>query len=293
MSEFECEFECEFEREGEGELAPRQRSRYDECMRLVLIVSLFGLAACDVGLGGRSADGGLLDSGRGDTGRDVGVGAPDANAPDSAGPDARAVDAAPVVDAAVVVDAAAVDAWTAPDAWSSPCPGGGGTELDLHLAMLHDNPPDLANWPVTTTLTEVDFTAAGVHVVFSKIDGAGRWPDIMPPGWTGPLQYTMGLVECIDGQWHASAAIQFWYGLSASGGNVALNNQVAINWYYDGRWGALSHRQPATGEIVGLFVAAGNTRGVMSNDPLESPVMERSNVVLVPFPDVNGATHSF
>jgi hypothetical protein len=128
-------------------------------------------------------------------------------------------------------------------------------------------------------------------VVFDKQDGDGRWPDVTPPGWDGPLQYTMGLAEKIDGKWHASAAIQFWYGLESSGGNVALDNQIAVNWYYDGRWGELMGRQPATGETVGLFVVAGNLRGV--TDGSQSPVMERSDVVLVPFPDVGGATHSF
>jgi hypothetical protein len=114
---------------------------------------------------------------------------------------------------------------------------------------------------------------------------------VTPPGWDGPLQYTLGLCEYIDGQWYGSAAIQYWYGLYSSGGNVALDDQIAVNWYYDGRWGELAGRQPATGEIVGLFVVAGNLRGVL--DGSQSPVMERSNVVLVPFPDVTGATYTF
>lgn len=173
------------------------------------------------------------------------------------------------------------------------CAGNPGEELDLQLAVLHDNPPNLASWPVTTSLTEVDFTNDGVHVVFSRLDGPERWPDIIPPDWEGPLQYTLGMVECVDGQWHASAAIQYWYGLEASGGNIALDDQVAVNWYYDDRWGELAGRQPATGETIGIFVVAGNARGVHEDTPLQSPVMERSNVVLVPMPDVNGAMHSF
>ncbi len=167
-------------------------------------------------------------------------------------------------------------------------------ELDLHEATLFDNPSDMANWAVTTKITEVDFQPNGkdgVRIVFDKKDGPGRWPDITPPGWDGPLQYTLGVAEKIDGKWYASAAIQFWYGLEQSGGNVALDNQIAKNWYYDGRWGKLQGRQPATGEIVGVFVVAGNLRGV--KDGSQSPVHERSNVVLVPFPDVNGATDKF
>jgi hypothetical protein len=177
---------------------------------------------------------------------------------------------------------------------TSTCPGNPGDELDLHSVTLYSNPPDLADWPVTTSLTEVDFTNDGVALAFSKQDGANRWPDVIPPGWDGPLQYTLGMVECINGAWHGSAVIEFWYGLPASGGNIALDNQVAMNWYYDAvRWGLLAGRQPATGETIGIFVAAGNLRNITTDDAAQSPVMERSNVVLVPMPDVNGAQHSF
>jgi hypothetical protein len=158
---------------------------------------------------------------------------------------------------------------------------------------LYSNPTDLADWPETTTITEVDFSD-NVHVAFSKQDGDGRWPDVVPPGWDGPLQYTLGMVECVNGQWYASAVIEYWYGLYSSGGNVAMNDQIAQNWYYDaGRWGLLAGRQPATGETVGIFVAAGNLRNITSDDPNQSPVMERSNVVMVQMPDQNGSMNSF
>jgi hypothetical protein len=166
------------------------------------------------------------------------------------------------------------------------------TSIDLHDVIFHDNPTGIADWPVTTNITKLVFSNDGVHVEFSKQEDPERWPDITPPGWDGPLQYTLGLVENIDGQWHTSAAMQYWYGLANQGGNVALDNQIAVNWYYDARWGELNGRQPATGEIVGIFVVAGNTRGVL-DDGSQSPVKERSEVVVVPFPDVNGATHDF
>jgi hypothetical protein len=204
-----------------------------------------------------------------------------------------------VVDTMMVVDTyeAAVD--TAPPK----------TTLDLHEATLFDNPKDLADWPETTKITAVVFqtgSAEGVRLEFSKRDGDGSWPDITPPGWDGPLQYTVGLAQYIDGKWYASAAIQYWRGLDASGGNVATditskeqctmfgygsNCQVAKNWYYDGRWGKLEGRQPATGEIIGVFVVAGNVRGV--TDGSQSPVKERSNVVLVKMPDASGAKYTF
>ena len=164
------------------------------------------------------------------------------------------------------------------------------TSLDMSEITFFDNPTDLASWPVTTHITLVEF-GDNVHVEFSKQDGDDRWPDVTPPGWDGSLQYTLGIAERIDGVWYGSAAIQFWYGLYSSGGNVALDDQIAVNWYYDSRWGTLAGRQPATGEIIGVFVIAGNVRGV--TDGSQSPAMERSDVVLVPFPDVSGATYSF
>ena len=177
----------------------------------------------------------------------------------------------------------------APDMATAP------TTLDLHQATLFDNPTNLADWPVTTTITALEFQykgGDGVHVEFSKRNGPGSWPDVIPPGFEGPLEYTLGIAEYINGRWYASAAIQFWRGLELSGGNVALNQQIAKNWYYDGRWGALAGYQPATGEIIGVFVVAGNARGV-HDDGSQSPVHERSNVVLVPMPGVNGAKYTF
>jgi len=167
---------------------------------------------------------------------------------------------------------------------------------DLGQMTIYSNPPDLASWPITTNITEVDFTTNGVQAIFSKEDGPNRWPDVVPPGWAGPLQYTMGMVECIQGQWYTSAVVEFWYANPplVSGGNVGANNQVAMNWYYDAiRWGKLASRQPQQGEMIGIFVAAGNLRNITSDDTAQSPVMERSNVVYMPFPGPNGSMNSF
>jgi len=207
-------------------------------------------------------------------------------------------DAAPATKDASIVDQAA------PDVAPPPQP----TTLDLHDATIFDNPSNLADWPITTEITEVDFEyngKDGVHVEFSKKDD-GSWPDVTPPGWDGPLEYTLGMAENIGGKWYASAAMEYWRGLDVQGGNVASDVttlgqctqfgqgsscQVAKNWYYDGRWGNLAGYQPATGETIGIFVVAGNLRGV--TDGSQSPVQERSNVVLVKMPDKSGAKYTF
>jgi hypothetical protein len=55
--------------------------------------------------------------------------------------------------------------------------------------------------PAVRPSTKLEFTNDGVHVEFSRQNGDGRWPDITPPGRTGPLQYTMGMAEYINGGW--------------------------------------------------------------------------------------------
>jgi hypothetical protein len=166
------------------------------------------------------------------------------------------------------------------------CPG----EPALAKAQIYNSPLDVASWPATTKITQLDIRADGVALAFSKKDGADRWPDITPPGWDGPIQYTLWILLSIKGQWAASGIIQFWYGLPASGGDITQNNQIAKNWVYDGRWGSLAGHQPAPGEAVGFMVTAGNARGVL--DASQS-IRERSDMVIVAFPGTAGATFKF
>lgn len=162
-----------------------------------------------------------------------------------------------------------------------PAPSGPSDGLDLHRATITGgSAADIADWPITTQITAMDFQN-GVQVTFSKKDGAGRWPDVVPPGWDGPLQYTLWMVVNIGGQWYTSGGVEFWYGLQYSGGPA---NQFAYNWYYNPLvWGPLANHQPANGEQTGFFVTAGDQRvkDVRS-------VRERSNVVVIPFPSGGG-----
>jgi hypothetical protein len=147
-------------------------------------------------------------------------------------------------------------------------------------AIIRNSPLTLPTWPITTKITLVDIGPTGVHLDFSKNNGAGRWPDITPPGWDGPLQWTLGMALNIGGSWYASASVQFWNGLDRSGGPPS---QYALNWFYDpGRWAPMTSHQPRPGEQVGFFACAGDCR----NNPggTLSPVKERSNVVVVTMP---------
>jgi len=161
--------------------------------------------------------------------------------------------------------------------------------IGLSQATILNSPRDLASWPATATITRLDLRASGVHVEFTKQDGAGRWPDFVPAGWSGALQYTLGMALNIDGRWYASAPIEFWHGLDVAGGPPS---QYALNWFYDpARWAPMTYHQPAVGEMIGFFVCAGDCRNRSDNSG--SPVRERSNVVLVPMPNDGGASYAF
>jgi hypothetical protein len=161
----------------------------------------------------------------------------------------------------------------------------GPDAFNLAAAVIHSSPAGVASWPVTTTITSFAVRSDGVAVEFSKKNGPGRWPDVVPPGWTGALQYTLWIAMNIGGAWHTCSPIEYWNGLATSGGDITVNNQIAVNWtYYCGPMA----RQPAPGEMVGFFVTAGDQR---LKDAFI--VHERSNIIVIPFPATSGQTFTF
>lgn len=181
-------------------------------------------------------------------------------------------------------------AFQAPSAPAPPPPpptAHGQDAFDLRQAIVTGGSPrDVASWPVTASLNALDFQANGAQVHFSKKDGPGRWPDVLPPGWDGMLQYTLWMVVNINGQWYTAGGVEYWYGLARNGGPPS---EFTRNWYYSQAvWGALATRQPNQGEQVGFFVTAGDARAKDVR-----AVTERSNVVMVPFPSNGGAYYPF
>ncbi len=148
--------------------------------------------------------------------------------------------------------------------------------FDMRNAIILDNPPDLGSWAVTTHITSITFTPSAFLVDFDKRDGPGRWPDV---GFgTGDIEYTLGMCVNPDakGQWYCSAVVQFWYGRDLA--STASPSDVGLEWFYDGRWAPILGYQPQPGEVVGIFVGAGNLR-----DSGNWAVEERSDVVLIPW----------
>lgn len=139
------------------------------------------------------------------------------------------------------------------------------------------NSHDVHSWPITSTITKLEFRSSGVHVEHSKNVGAGAWPNFRPPGWDGDLQYTLWIFLRLGGQWYGSGCIQYWQSCDQNGGPP---EEYAKNWYYAAdRWAPMTGHQPSPGELVGFMVSAGDAR----NSGAQS-VQERSNIVRVPFP---------
>ncbi|GAC1373596.1 MAG: hypothetical protein NVSMB47_20880 [Polyangiales bacterium] len=230
------------------------------------------------------ADSGLADSARADSGlAPKDSAAPPDTAPVDAGADTHV---APPADTYV----APTDTYVAPaDTYVGPPDTGPLTDAELASATVYTSPSDVASWPVTATITKLDMNLDGVHIDFTKRDGAGSWPDV-PFGAPGDsLEYTLWIVIAVDGHWYTSGCIQYWRGLDRNGGPPS---GYAANWYYDAiRWQKMTGHQPTVGETVGFFVTAGNARNV--TDKSGSTVYERSNMVVVPFPADPGAVFTY
>jgi len=146
--------------------------------------------------------------------------------------------------------------------------------FDITKANFWDNPADFKSWSETSAITSIQFTDSAFLVDFDKRDGPNRWPDV---GFgSGALEYTLGMCVNIRGTWNCSATVQFWYerDLAASG----RPDEIGRNWWYDQRWGDLIGYQPACGETVGIYTAAGNLRDIGN-----VIAKERTNILFMPF----------
>lgn len=147
------------------------------------------------------------------------------------------------------------------------------------------NAQDVSAWPQTATMTRVTFNGYETSVQFTKQYGPDRWPDVVPAGWDGPLQYTLWLFLKQGDHWVGSGFIQFWYGRQGSGSaaDPDVPSVFDKHWYYGTAWRPMDQHGPIRpGESIGFMVTSGNAR--FATGPMGP--MERSNVVVVPAADV-------
>jgi len=169
----------------------------------------------------------------------------------------------------------------------SPAPSGPapGDALNLSSAGVFNSPRDIASWAVTSKITSISMSpSAGLSLEFTT---KNSWPDVTPPGWDGPLEYTVWAVVNVGGQWYTSGFIQMWRGRASTGAPIL--SDFARNWAYDARWGPMAGYQPHVGEQMGFFLTAGNARGESS----VSSIRERSNVVIVSLPAGDSGSFPF
>jgi hypothetical protein len=133
--------------------------------------------------------------------------------------------------------------------------------------------PDVRGWPATATVTKLIVQPTDTFIEHTKTpDG---WPEMTPPGWDDPLQYTLWPVYKVNGRWVATGAIQFWRFRNGTGSPL---HSIAADWVPPS-CGEMKGHQPSPGEQIGFFVTAGNQRIVDQH-----AVAERSNVVLITYP---------
>ncbi len=147
---------------------------------------------------------------------------------------------------------------------------------DVHVVAS----PNALTWPVTAHISSIEANADGMRVLFDK---CGAWPEVTPPGWAGPLIYTLWLFQHIGVEWVGSGIIQFWACGQANGGPIYQDNQIAKNWVYGSQWAPMTGIQPKPGERIAFMVSAGNAR--MQDD---HAVDERSAIVEVAMPSGPG-----
>jgi len=161
--------------------------------------------------------------------------------------------------------------------------------INLNGVVVYNSPKDVASWPVTTAITQLTMRSnadpyyRGISLNFSA---RSTWPDYTPPGWDGPLQYTVWVVWYAAGQWNAAGIIQMWRDRASTGAPLleydpgcSVNN-FACNWVYSSRWGPGYGHQAFAGETMYFFVTPGNARDTTTVTSLR----ERSNVVAVTLP---------
>ena len=169
----------------------------------------------------------------------------------------------------------------------APVPTPAADAIDLAHAVITSGSPDVRDWPISATITELIFGHNGMDINFTKRDGPQAWP-FVKSGEGGEIQYTLWVGCFIDGRWYLTGAILC---ISRPGfanyvptGDVFATNvdgsglgQLPKNWSYD--VGApLATYQPSPGEMVAWFVTAGaQRRGDVHT------VRARSNVVVAPF----------
>ncbi len=164
--------------------------------------------------------------------------------------------------------------------------------LDFSAAVVYSSPADIATWPITTSLDRLVMrpgSDAGLSFAFAANQ---TWPDYTPPGWDGPIQYTVWAGVFVDGRWHIAGFIQMWRTRPSTGAPILSQWR---DWAYDAnRWGPMVDYRPKAGDRMLFFLSAGNARrGSAGAEGDVTSVRERSNAVIVELPAGDAGEFTF
>lgn len=154
------------------------------------------------------------------------------------------------------------------------CPAAGEDAIDLSTVTIVKGALQVAQWPKTSTLTEVTVTEDTMCTYHSK---SGVWPSVQ--FFDDPATLVEGnqwVFARINGQWFGGAAE--WMRPSQQCKGVPAASVGAEEFYNDNEE-PLHSWYPAHGELVGVMVST-PARAY----PAMATLDERSNVVLVAWP---------
>lgn len=186
-----------------------------------------------------------------------------------------------------VFDVELLDVPEPPPPPPQPPPSGWADAFSLPAAVCVGG-VDVREWLITAPITRLDLFPDGFHVEFMKRYGPGRWPDKIPPGWMGAIQYTLWIGALLGHVWHLAAClnIDFDNGSHRYADDATEPAKYPRDlWYLDA---ALGNRVPVVGDPTAFMVTAGALRGLNVVS-----VLERSQVVVVPFPIRSGQSYVF
>lgn len=155
--------------------------------------------------------------------------------------------------------------------------------IDLSTAVVHNSPSDIADWAITTAIERLTMRPGQNNGLSFRFSGNQTWPDYVPPGWDGPIQYTVWAGCQIGGRWHLAGFIQMWRTRPSTGAPLL---SYWRDWAYDkNRWGEMVDYRPKAGDEMIFFLSAGNARrGSAGPEPNVTSVRERTNAVKVLLP---------
>jgi hypothetical protein len=151
---------------------------------------------------------------------------------------------------------------------------------------------DVRGYTPTVTLSEIVFSrSGGVEPRYDSGTANQRWRDIVPPGWSGPLQFGLIAFVRVNGNWVGGPVHSFWSNRNGAGrkdtgahpllppppGTSDKANNWQAHWAYAAdRWGEMASYVPRQGDKIAFMLAAGSLRP----GEVAITVAERSNVLL-------------